>query len=66
MKGILGYSEEPLVSVDYKGDERSSIVDGLSTLSMGDKMFKILSWYDYEWGFSARTVDLVKYVAKSL
>lgn len=66
MKGILGYSEEPLVSVDYKGDERSSIVDGLSTLSMGDKMFKILSWYDNEWGYSARTVDLVKYVAKSL
>ena len=66
MKGILGYSEEPLVSVDYKGDERSSIVDGLSTLSMGDKMFKILPWYDNEWGYSARTVDLVKYVAKSL
>lgn len=66
MKGILGYSEDPLVSVDYKGDERSSIVDGLSTLSMGDKMFKILSWYDNEWGYSARTVDLVKYVAKSL
>lgn len=66
MKGILGYSEEPLVSVDYKGDERSSIVDGLSTLSMGDKMFKILSWYDNEWGYSARTVDLVKHVAKSL
>ena len=66
MKGILGYSEEPLVSVDYKGDEKSSIVDGLSTLSMGDKMFKILSWYDNEWGYSARTVDLVKYVAKSL
>ncbi|WP_414697736.1 type I glyceraldehyde-3-phosphate dehydrogenase [Peptacetobacter sp. AB845] len=66
MKGILGYSEEPLVSVDYKGDERSSIVDGLSTLSMGDKMFKILSWYDNEWGYSARIVDLVKYVAKSL
>lgn len=66
MNGILGYSEEPLVSVDYKGDERSSIVDGLSTLSMGDKMFKILSWYDNEWGYSARTVDLVKYVAKSL
>ena len=66
MKGILGYSEEPLVSVDYKGDARSSIVDGLSTLSMGDKMFKILSWYDNEWGYSARTVDLVKYVAKSL
>lgn len=66
MKGILGYSELPLVSVDYKGDSRSSIVDGLSTLAMGDKMFKVISWYDNEWGYSARTVDLVKFVAKSL
>ena len=63
MKGILGYSEEPLVSVDYKGDERSSIVDGLSTLSMGDKMFKILSWYDNEWGYSNKLVDLACYIA---
>ena len=63
MKGILGYSEEPLVSIDYRGDERSSIVDGLSTMSMGKRMFKIVSWYDNEWGYSSRTVDLIDYVA---
>ena len=63
MKGILGYSEEPLVSIDYRGDERSSIVDGLSTMSMGKRMFKIVSWYGNEWGYSSRTVDLIDYVA---
>ena len=63
MKGILGYSEEPLVSIDYRGDERSSIVDGLSTMAMGKRMFKIVSWYDNEWGYSSRTVDLIDYVA---
>ena len=66
MKGILGYSEEPLVSIDYRGDSRSSIVDGLSTMAMGSRMFKIVSWYDNEWGYSTRTVDLVKYVAERL
>ncbi|NEZ46938.1 type I glyceraldehyde-3-phosphate dehydrogenase [Clostridium niameyense] len=64
MKGILGYSEEPLVSVDYRGDERSSIVDGLSTMVIGDNLVKVVAWYDNEWGYSCRTVDLVKYVAK--
>lgn len=63
MKGILGYSDEPLVSIDYKGDDRSSIVDGLSTMVMGDKMAKIVAWYDNEWGYSCRTVDLVEYIA---
>ncbi len=62
LKGILGYSEEPLVSIDYKMDSRSSIVDGLSTMSVGN-MVKILSWYDNEWGYSARVVDLAKYIA---
>lgn len=66
MKGILGYSDLPLVSIDYRGDNRSSIVDGLSTMSMGNKMFKIVSWYDNEWGYSSRTVDLVNYVALKL
>lgn len=66
MKGILGYSDEPLVSIDYKGDDRSSIVDGLSTMVMGDKMAKIVSWYDNEWGYSCRTVDLVEYIAKRM
>ncbi|GAA0738220.1 type I glyceraldehyde-3-phosphate dehydrogenase [Clostridium oceanicum] len=63
MKGILGYSEEPLVSVDYKKDSRSSIVDGLSTMIIEDDMVKVVSWYDNEWGYSCRTVDLVNYAA---
>ena len=59
MAGILGYSDEPLVSMDYKQDARSSIIDALSTMVMGDNMVKILSWYDNEWGYSNRVVDLV-------
>ncbi len=61
LKGILGYSEEPLVSVDYRGDSRSSIVDALSTMVI-DNMIKVISWYDNEWGYSSRVVDLVKKV----
>ncbi|MGI5998420.1 MAG: type I glyceraldehyde-3-phosphate dehydrogenase [Lutispora sp.] len=66
LKGILGYSEEPLVSIDYKGDDRSSIVDALSTMVMGDKMAKIVAWYDNEWGYSCRTLDLVEYIGKRM
>jgi glyceraldehyde 3-phosphate dehydrogenase len=66
MKGILGYSEEPLVSIDYKGDERSSIIDGLSTMVMDGNMIKVVSWYDNEWGYSCRTVDLVNYTADQI
>lgn len=66
LKGILGYSEKPLVSIDYKGDDRSSIVDGLSTMVIGKKILKVLSWYDNEWGYSARTVDLVNLVASKM
>ena len=66
MKGILGYSEEPLVSVDYKGDERSSIVDAMSTMVIGDNMVKVVAWYDNEWGYSNRLADLTKYVADRL
>jgi glyceraldehyde 3-phosphate dehydrogenase len=62
MKGILGYTEEPLVSIDFKGDKRSSIVDGLSTMFVDGKMVKIISWYDNEWGYSNRAVDLIEYV----
>lgn len=58
LQGILGYSDEPLVSSDYQGDPRSSIIDGLSTLVIGGNMVKILVWYDNEWGFSNRLVDL--------
>lgn len=64
MKGILGFSDEPLVSVDYRQDSRSSIIDGLSTMTMGDNMIKILSWYDNEWGYSNRVVDLVSLMVK--
>jgi len=66
LKGILGYSEEPLVSIDYKGDDRSSIIDALSTMVMGDRMAKVVAWYDNEWGYSCRTVDLVEYIAKRM
>lgn len=59
LKGIMGFCEEPLVSLDFKQDERSSIVDALSTMVMGDNMVKILSWYDNEWGYSSRVVDLI-------
>lgn len=66
LNGILGYSEKPLVSVDYKGDSRSSIVDGLSTMVLEDNMVKVVSWYDNEWGYSTRTVDLVNYVVENM
>jgi glyceraldehyde 3-phosphate dehydrogenase len=62
MPKILGYTEEPLVSIDFKGDARSSIVDALSTMFVGDKTVKIISWYDNEWGYSNRVVDLISYV----
>ncbi len=65
LKGILGYSEEPLVSIDYRGDARSSIVDALSTMVI-DNMIKVISWYDNEWGYSSRVVDLVIKVGKNL
>jgi glyceraldehyde-3-phosphate dehydrogenase, type I len=62
LKGILGYSEEPVVSIDFNGDERSSIVDADQTMVMQDSMVKVLSWYDNEWGFSSRMLDMVKHV----
>ncbi|MCL4514857.1 MAG: type I glyceraldehyde-3-phosphate dehydrogenase [Firmicutes bacterium] len=64
LKGILGYTEEPLVSMDFRGDARSSIIDGLSTMMIGDNMVKVISWYDNEWGYSNRCVDLAVYLAK--
>lgn len=64
LKDILGYSDEPLVSSDYQGDPRSSIIDGLSTLVIGGKLVKILAWYDNEWGFSNRLVDLAVLMEK--
>ncbi|MFH1453419.1 MAG: type I glyceraldehyde-3-phosphate dehydrogenase [Armatimonadota bacterium] len=63
LKGILGFSEEPLVSMDYKEDERSSIVDAALTQAMGN-MIKVVSWYDNEWGYSCRVGDLISYMEK--
>jgi glyceraldehyde 3-phosphate dehydrogenase len=66
LRGILGYTEEPLVSSDFKGDPRSGIVDGLSTSLIGERMLKILVWYDNEWGYSVRCADLAALMARSL
>ena len=66
MKGILGVSDEPLVSMDFKGDERSSIVDAEFTSVFQGTMVKVLAWYDNEWGYSARTADLAKMMADAL
>jgi glyceraldehyde 3-phosphate dehydrogenase len=63
LKGILQYCEEPLVSVDFKGSAYSSIIDALSTMVIGGNMVKVISWYDNEYGYSNRVVDLVKYIA---
>ena len=62
LKGILGFCEEPLVSIDFNGNPHSSVVDGLSTKVIGGKMAKIISWYDNEWGFSNRMVELFRYL----
>lgn len=62
MKGILGYSEEQLVSMDFKGDARSSIVDAELTMVIGGNLFKVVSWYDNEWGYSCRVADLTNYM----
>lgn len=66
LKGVLAYSEEPLVSRDYNGNPNSSIVDGLSTMVMEDNLVKVVSWYDNEWGYSCRVIDLAAFVAKRL
>jgi glyceraldehyde 3-phosphate dehydrogenase len=66
MQGILGVSDEPLVSMDFKGDTRSSIVDSLSTMVIGEKLVKVVAWYDNEWGYSCRIADLVAFVGERL
>jgi glyceraldehyde 3-phosphate dehydrogenase len=66
LRGILDFSEEPLVSIDYNTNPFSAIVDGLSTLVMADRKIKVLAWYDNEWGYSKRVVDLVKLVGTEL
>jgi glyceraldehyde 3-phosphate dehydrogenase len=66
MSGILGYCEEPLVSMDFKGDSRSSIVDAALTSVMGGRFAKVVAWYDNEWGYSCRVVDLAAIMASKL
>ncbi|HEK86655.1 MAG: type I glyceraldehyde-3-phosphate dehydrogenase [Candidatus Saccharicenans sp.] len=64
LKGILAYTEEPLVSVDFMANPNSSIVDALSTKVIEKNLVKVMSWYDNEWGYSCRLVDLLKYIMK--
>jgi glyceraldehyde 3-phosphate dehydrogenase len=66
MKGLLAYTEEQLVSMDFKGDPHSSIVDAASTMVSGDNLLKVIAWYDNEWGYSCRVADLAAYVAERL
>jgi glyceraldehyde 3-phosphate dehydrogenase len=62
LRGILGYESRPLVSVDYVNDDRSAIVDGLSTMVVNGTQLKVYAWYDNEWGYSSRMADLVCHV----
>ncbi|UTR11352.1 glyceraldehyde-3-phosphate dehydrogenase [Evansella sp. LMS18] len=66
MAGILAYTEEPLVSIDFNGNENSSIIDGQSTMVINDRQVKVLAWYDNEWGYSCRVVNLIQLVAQNL
>jgi glyceraldehyde 3-phosphate dehydrogenase len=66
MQGILGVSDEPLVSSDFRGDSRSSIIDSSMTMVIGGTLVKVIAWYDNEWGFSCRVADLVGLVAAKL
>ena len=64
MQGILGYSDEPLVSSDFRGDSRSAIVDGLSTMALGDNLVKVLAWYDNEWAYACRVAEIVALICE--
>jgi glyceraldehyde 3-phosphate dehydrogenase len=66
MRGLLGYTEEELVSMDFKGDDRSSIIDAKSTMVTGDNLVKVIAWYDNEWGYSCRVSDLAAFMAERL
>jgi len=65
LKGIMGYTEEPLVSMDFKGDERSTIVSAMDTIVLGN-MVKVVSWYDNEWGYACRLADITAFVASKM
>jgi glyceraldehyde 3-phosphate dehydrogenase len=64
MSTYIEYCDEPLVSMDFKGNSHSAIVDALSTIGIGGNMIKVIAWYDNEWGYSTRLGDLADYVAK--
>jgi glyceraldehyde 3-phosphate dehydrogenase len=64
MQGILGYSDEPLVSSDFRGDSRSAVVDGLSTMALGDNLVKVLAWYDNEWAYACRIAEIVALICE--
>jgi glyceraldehyde 3-phosphate dehydrogenase len=66
LKGVLAFCEEELVSIDFKGNSNSAIVDSLSTMKIGDNLVKVLAWYDNEWGYSCRLADLTSLVAGKL
>lgn len=66
MKGYLDVCEEPLVSTDFNGNDHSSIIDAMSTMATGERQVKVLAWYDNEWGYSCRVVDLIKYIGEPL
>ncbi len=64
LKGILDFTDEPLVSSDFRGDTHSSIIDGLTTQVLGGNMVKVVAWYDNEWGYSCRVSDLAAFLAQ--
>ena len=64
LKGILGFEERPLVSTDFVGDSRSSVVDAMSTMITNDTQLKLYLWYDNEWGYANRVIDLVNYIGQ--
>src|SRR2546425_2239821 len=64
LNGILDYTEEPLVSTDFRGDDHYAIIDGLSTMVVGKNMVKVVAWYDNEWGYSCRVADLIHFLAE--
>jgi glyceraldehyde 3-phosphate dehydrogenase len=63
MKGVLGYTEDDVVSTDFNGDSRTSIFDAGAGIQLSDKFVKVVAWYDNEWGYSNKVVDLLSYIA---
>ena len=64
LKGILGYTEDSVVSTDFIGEERTSVFDAKAGISLNDNFVKVVAWYDNEWGYSCKVVDLIAHMAK--